>query len=54
MKLWSWYAHSWYPGNRWEIGFDLRRWAIGASQRQRETTLFLGPLIVCFDRSMAW
>lgn len=53
MNLWSWYSHSWYPFDRWEIGFDLRRWAIGGYRRQSETALFLGPILICRDSGLS-
>lgn len=51
MKLWTWYSHSWYPGS-WEIGFDLRRWSVGIYFRTREGGVFLGPIFICYDRSL--
>lgn len=51
MKLWSWYAHSWYFAPAWlpwmhqlEIGFDLRRWMLGVSFAGRLYWLQLGPI----------
>lgn len=52
MKLWSWYSHSWYPVDGWEIGFDLRRWMLGWFYRESYFTAFAGPIIICYDRSL--
>lgn len=56
MKLWAWYAHSWYFDTRWlrtlEVGFDLRCWALGFYHRTGETGFYVGPIIVCHDRSL--
>jgi hypothetical protein len=51
MKLYQWYVHSWYLG-RWEIGFDLRRWVLGFYWRLGEGGVFVGPIIICNDRSL--
>lgn len=52
MKLYSWYAHSWYflPDWEWawlhelEIGFDLRQWFVGAWFIRNHFGLHLGPI----------
>jgi hypothetical protein len=53
MKLYSWYAHSWYffPGpwmHELEIGFDLRRWMLGFSFAGKLYWLQLGPIEISY------
>jgi hypothetical protein len=48
MRRWK----SWYPGKGWEIGFDLRMWALGGYYRTGEFAVFFGPIMICYDRSL--